>query len=84
MSDVHGMDPVAWDDYRFPAWFWRSMTVCTDTGCWLAKEGLKHPQVTVARRVLGVTRDQLLAVVPTCGEIRCANPAHLCVTLRAQ
>ncbi len=80
---IHGMvESVPWDDYRLPAWFWKDLSLCVETGCWQSKQ--PNPQMLVVRRISGLTRDQVLAAVPTCGDVTCANPAHICVTRKAE
>ena len=83
------MDAIAWDDYRIPATFWKRLerksfpATPLQEECWLFR-GAKdtNPQIAMATRLLGVPKEELLAVVPTCGHSNCANPAHLCATKR--
>ncbi len=76
---IHGFAYLPWDDYRIPAHIWRSLT--QDGGCWRYK-GAKdvNPQMIMVTRLTGLTRNDVLAAVPTCGTVNCANPAHICVT----
>ncbi len=83
-TTVHGFQHIAFEDYRLPAWMWRRMSVCIDTGCWEWGEWKKHytPKYIVVMRLLGVTRDEIYRVIETCANDKCVNPRHLCVTLR--
>lgn len=86
----HGFMDIPWDDYRLPEYLWKNLLKTRDgtsptnyVECWLwggAKD--VNAAVVIATRLLGVSRDQLLAVVPTCGNEKCARPSHLCVTTR--
>lgn len=76
---IHGIEGVAWDDYRLPVWMWSRLTR-TDGGCWLLNDKTVNPQVAIARRILALPRDRILGAVATCGHPLCANPAHICVT----
>lgn len=80
---VHGFMLIAFDDYRIPAHIWKQLTVCTDTGCWEYR--MDRPQNirrVMVMRLLAVTREELFAVTPTCGNKFCARPSHTCVTLK--
>jgi hypothetical protein len=79
---VHGLsEKVAWDDYRIPAHVWKNLVIEHDHWVWLGSRDV-NPQIVMTQRILGWPRDLILAVVPTCGVAACANPAHLCATMR--
>jgi len=80
---VHGFDRIQFEDYRIPAWIWKRLTVCTDTGCWEYKgaNGVR-PWNVMAMRLLHVEWLAIQSVVQTCANKACANPAHLCVVLK--
>jgi hypothetical protein len=81
---THGFGHIQPDDYRIPQFIW-NMLVIEPSGCWTWSGSQDtNPQIAMATRLLAVPRKALLAVVPTCGNATCANPAHLCVTRREQ
>ena len=86
MNTTYGQlaDNVAFNDYRIPAWVWKKLSVCTDTGCWewtaRRPDGFP-PKVVMAMRLLDVPRGQIFAVTQNCANSRCANPKHLYVVL---
>lgn len=83
MNNVHGMDPIAFDDYRIPVWMWKRVTVCTDTGCW-EWDGQRdvNPKRVMAMRLLNVEWEDTHSVTQTCANDKCCNPSHLCVVLK--
>ena len=80
---IHGLEPLAWDHARLPSRFWKSLKQLPN-GCWVADSRNKGRglQNTVVTRVTERSAYDALAITPTCGDMRCANPAHLCVTWR--
>lgn len=80
---VHGFMDIPFDDYRVPYHVWKRLTVCVSQGCWeYAGPKDVQPQVIMVMRLLNVSRNDILAAVPTCGTSNCARPSHICVTLR--
>jgi len=80
---THGIEPpVQWDDALLPDSFWQGLRRLPN-GCWVwgEKRGL-HSREFVVTRLLRVEWRSVLAAVPTCGNIECCNPNHLCVTMR--
>ncbi len=81
---VHGFrDDVVWDDAALPESFWQSIRP-TPTDCWEPKNPRREVKYmeTIVSRLLRVRWIDVLAAVPTCGNVLCCNPAHTCVTLR--
>ena len=80
----HGFAEVSWDDASFPAWWWD--TIERVDGCWLLRDGRKgmNPREFVVTRLLKCEWRDVLACIPTCANVGCSNPAHLCVTLRKE
>ena len=82
MVDVHGFADIAFDDHRIPAWVWKRITVCTDTGCWeYQADRNDRPHRLMAMRLLSVEANDIYAVTQTCANRVCCNPSHLCVVL---
>lgn len=87
--DAHGIhgfdeaDPVVWDDARLPQGFWNVMEQ-TPNGCWVDKKPDRTAayRETVVSRLLRIPWGDVFAATPTCGNVRCARPGHLCVILR--
>lgn len=89
---VHGFYDIEWDDYRLPAHIWKGIcrtkydraAIDVKLECWLwcgAKDvNAKMVMVKYLRPTL--QRDQILALVPTCGHTTCCRPSHLCLTVR--
>lgn len=80
---IHGMERVAFEDYRLPKWTWNRLQVCVETGCW-EWQGPPHINATrvMVMRLLNVTRDDIFAITQTCANKTCARPEHLCVVLK--
>lgn len=90
MSKPHGYVTLAFEDYRIPPNIWARLEkrsfVATplDGPCWIWRgRNEVDPRMVIALR-LGYSRHDILALVPTCGRIECANPAHTCLTLKSK
>jgi len=83
MTDVHGFADLVWDDVVLPESFWQAIKR-TPAGCWEPVNPRRETKYleTVVSRLLRVRWIDVLAAVPTCGNVACVNPAHICCTLR--
>lgn len=88
LNSVHGLPLVVWDDVSMPQYFWASIKRLPN-GCWVPvpdtdkhRGADKRFREQVVTRQTGLEWKDVMAAVPTCGDIRCCNPAHLCVTER--
>jgi hypothetical protein len=78
---VHGFADMAWDDARLPESFWKNL-VELPSGCWVPKA--RHHNAfreTMVTRLLRVPWQDVFSAVPTCGNVECCNPRHVCVVL---
>lgn len=82
-TEVHGYATVRWEYYLIPRHFWERLEADEATGCWrwVGRKDV-NARLAMAMRLGAVKRrEEVLALVPTCGFIDCANPAHTCLTL---
>lgn len=80
--DIHGfMTEVPWDYAPIPERIWRNITAMPN-GCWIAPSRNKGRQYseTMVERITRRSPYEAIAITPTCADLRCCNPAHLCVT----
>ena len=78
----HGFATIEWDHAILPTKFWESVARMPN-GCW--KTNIEQPgnfRELAVQRITRVNPKDCLAITPTCGDYRCVNPAHTCVTLR--
>jgi hypothetical protein len=83
-NHLHGYAHLPWEHYLIPSHIWKQLER-DEHGCWLWR-GRKDVDVRMAlfTRLTGKARSEVIAVVPTCGVIECANPAHTCLTLKQE
>lgn len=82
---AHGFGSLTWDDAALPQWWWDAITK-TDRGCWVLREPKRslNPREFIVTRLLRCEWRDVLAAIPTCANVGCVNPAHLCVTRRTK
>ena len=77
----HGLPAIPWDYVSIPTTMWETSTVIP-TGCWKAPQlrarGFRH---TMIARLTGINPMEVYAAVPTCGNLACWRPDHVCITL---
>jgi hypothetical protein len=79
---THGFAEVVWEHASLPDRFWNEVQAMP-SGCWITKrphmaDGMRKLSI---QRLKGINPVEAWAIVPTCGSRRCANPAHICVTM---
>lgn len=79
----HGFATVEWDHRAIPEKVWANLTRLPN-GCWVAPTGQKGSlwRELFIERIAGVIARNAWAITPTCGDVRCANPAHTCFTMK--
>ena len=81
--DVHGFSRVGWWHSSIPTNVWKDLTQ-QPNGCWTSTGPRYRVTKNRSMMLLRLTQRYLvdaMAVTPTCGDGRCCNPAHLCVTM---
>lgn len=92
---THGFATLPWDHAMFPESFWQSIARTSTfnehgkiaNDCWFWSRGRvgsrqANPQEYVITRMLDIDWSEVLSWSPTCANLDCVNPAHLCVVLR--
>jgi hypothetical protein len=84
VTNPHGFMQIEFEDYRIPAFIWKRLAICTESGCWEWQGGndSDRPWRVMAMRLLDVEWRAIHSVTQTCANNKCANPAHLCVVLK--
>ena len=83
---VHGIATLDWDSGLLPDRFWEQVARLPN-GCWVPKnDKWAKPRSLREMAVARITDREPLEIwsaVPTCGNARCVNPAHVCVVMQS-
>lgn len=77
----HGYATIPWDYSAIPGRMWKNSTELPN-GCWQAPDHIaQYYRETAIERLLKRNAREMYAITATCGDRRCWNPAHTCVTV---
>jgi hypothetical protein len=79
----HGYAKIAFEDASIPQKVWDSLLILPNE-CWVTDGSsyiVNRNRFLMVMRIARINPAEALTMTPTCGDHRCCNPNHTCITM---